>query len=293
MSDNFPLTPGSGRNAATDEVSYSGDTADVQLVRPVLVSGSEGSKTVVGLPGDATNGLIVDLGANNDVTVTGTVTVAQATAANLNATVVGTGTFAVQAAQSGGWSVAQLGTWNVSTVTTVSTVTSLAQFAGNAIDTNSGNSDAGTLRVVIATDQPALSNALTVNSTLQAGTALAGRVSASDETSTIYNATTALTPKFAAISASSSGNNTVISAVASKKIRVLRMHLSSNGAVNAKFTDGAGGSDLTGLQYLTQYGGFGAAYCPVGLFETTANTALVLNLSGAVAVGGVLTYVEV
>lgn len=61
MADNFPLTPGSGRNAATDEVTFSGDTADVQLVRPVLVSGSEGAKTVVDLPGDNANGLDVDV----------------------------------------------------------------------------------------------------------------------------------------------------------------------------------------------------------------------------------------
>ena len=61
MADNFPLTPGTGRNAATDEVTYSGDTADVQLVRPVLTTGSEGSKTVVELTGDATNGLDVDV----------------------------------------------------------------------------------------------------------------------------------------------------------------------------------------------------------------------------------------
>ena len=40
---------------------------------------------------------------------------AQATAANLNATVVGTGTFAVQAAQSG--------TWNIATVTTITGIT--------------------------------------------------------------------------------------------------------------------------------------------------------------------------
>lgn len=46
MADNFPLTPGFGRNAATDQVTYSGDTADVQLVRLVTVTGSEGSKTV-------------------------------------------------------------------------------------------------------------------------------------------------------------------------------------------------------------------------------------------------------
>lgn len=49
MADNFPQTPGSGRNVATDQVTYSGDTADVQLVRPVWVSGAEGSRTVLDL----------------------------------------------------------------------------------------------------------------------------------------------------------------------------------------------------------------------------------------------------
>jgi hypothetical protein len=61
VADNFPLTPGSGRNAATDQVTYSGDTSDVQIVRIAQVTGSEGSKTVVDLPGDATNGLDVDV----------------------------------------------------------------------------------------------------------------------------------------------------------------------------------------------------------------------------------------
>ena len=55
--------------------------------------------------GNATDGILVNLGTNNDVTITGSVTVAQATAASLNATVVGTGTFAVQAAQSGTWTL--------------------------------------------------------------------------------------------------------------------------------------------------------------------------------------------
>jgi len=76
MADNFPITPGTGRNAATDEVTYSGDTADVQLMRLVQVTGSEGSKTVVNLPGDATDGLLVNLGTNNDVTVSGVSTAA-------------------------------------------------------------------------------------------------------------------------------------------------------------------------------------------------------------------------
>lgn len=60
MADNVALPP-SSVNAAADEVTYSGDTAQVQLVRPVAVTGAEGSKTVVELPGDATNGLDVDV----------------------------------------------------------------------------------------------------------------------------------------------------------------------------------------------------------------------------------------
>ena len=49
MADNVTLNPGAGGDrAATDEVTYSGDTAQVQLVRVVTVSGAEGSKTVDG-----------------------------------------------------------------------------------------------------------------------------------------------------------------------------------------------------------------------------------------------------
>ena len=49
MADNapLPLATGSTRNAATDQVTYSGDVADVQLIRIVDVTGAEGSKTVI------------------------------------------------------------------------------------------------------------------------------------------------------------------------------------------------------------------------------------------------------
>lgn len=46
----------------------------------------------------------------------------------------------------------QSGTWNIATVTTVSTVTSLTQFNGVAIALNTGVRTTGTLRVTIATD---------------------------------------------------------------------------------------------------------------------------------------------
>lgn len=53
----------------------------------------------------------------------------------------------------------------------------LGHVGGTATDTNSGNKSAGTLRVVIATDQPALSNPLVVDTELPAAAALADAAS--------------------------------------------------------------------------------------------------------------------
>ena len=54
MADNVTFqttaaTPASGTVVAADEVTYSGDTAKLQVTRVVAVTGSEGSKTVVEL----------------------------------------------------------------------------------------------------------------------------------------------------------------------------------------------------------------------------------------------------
>jgi hypothetical protein len=84
-----------------------------------------------------------------------------------------------------------------------------------------------------------------------------------------------------------------VAAVTGKKIRVLAMALVANGAVNAKLQSGAGGTDITGLFYLAANGGFVLPYNKVGWCETVASALLNLNLSGAVAVGGCLMYVEV
>lgn len=132
-----------------------------------------------------------------------------------------------------------------------------------------------------------------VSAALPAGTNLVGQVSASAETSSIYSGTTALTPKFATIAAASSGNNTLIAAVSSKRIRVLAAVFMGNGTVNVKFQDGAGGTDLTGLFYLIANTGACLPFNPAGWFQTSVNTLLNLNLSGAIAVGGCITYVEV
>lgn len=120
------------------------------------------------------------------------------------------------------------------------------------------------------------------------------RTVAVEETGFIKSLGVNLTVKYASIAASASGNNTLVAAAgAGKKIRVLAATLSFNGSVNAKFQSGAGGTDLTGLTYGVVNAGFVLPYNPHGWFETAANTLLNLNLSAAVAVGGMLTYIEV
>lgn len=102
-----------------------------------------------------------------------------------------------------------------------------------------------------------------------------------------------LARKFAKIAAAGSGNNTVVAAVAGKKIRVLGYKLSAVGTVNAKWQSAAGGTDLTGLNYMVANTQVVVPYNPAGWFETIAGELLNLNLSAAIAVGGELVYVEI
>lgn len=166
----------------------------------------------------------------------------------------GSGTFTVSGA------VTQSGTWNVGTVTTVTTVSAVT----------------------------AISNAL------PAGTNLLGSIATAGQVGTAYSGTTALTPKYAAISAATSGaSNTLVAAVTSKKITVLKWHIiASGGAVNVKFQSN-GSTDLTGLMNLVANQPISGAYCPVGHFQSAAGESLSINLSGAVQVSGYLVYLEV
>jgi len=129
---------------------------------------------------------------------------------------------------------------------------------------------------------------------LVAGTALVGSVNVQLDASTMRDgAGTALTPKFAIIDHATSGNNTLVAAVASKKIRVLAGLLIAAGTVIVRFESGADGTALTGQMNLVANVGFQIPFCPVGNFETAATTLLNLELSAAVSVDGWIVYVEV
>ncbi len=94
--------------------------------------------------------------------------------------------------------------------------------------------------------------------------------------------------KFTAAPASS-GPNTIISAVALRRIRVLSLWMSAASAVNGKWQSSTT-SDLTKLFYMpSSQNGIIFPHNPFGWFETVAGELLNLDLSGAVVVnvGGV------
>ena len=128
--------------------------------------------------------------------------------------------------------------------------------------------------------------------TAQSSGAVAFEVSCTGPYPTAYG-TTALTPVFAAISGATSGNNTLVAADATKKIRVLSMNVIAASAVDFRLESAAGGTALTGVMSLGANGGFVLPYNPLGHFETVATELLNMELGGAVQVSGSLVYVLV
>ena len=98
----------------------------------------------------------------------------------------------------------------------------------------------------------------------------------------------------AAISAATSGNNTLVAAAgAGIKIKVLAMILVVSGDVDVRLESGAGGTALTGVISLAADGnGFVLPMATPGYhwLETGANALLNLELSAAVQVSGCLVY---
>ena len=119
------------------------------------------------------------------------------------------------------------------------------------------------------------------------------KVFATLETAQMSSNGVALTAGYAIINASGT-NNTIVSAVSAKKIRVLSFNMMSSVGNNAIFQSGTGASNLlTGTYFMGSNGGIVAPYNPVGLFESSGGNLLNLKLSAAQSVGGVLTYLEI
>lgn len=136
-----------------------------------------------------------------------------------------------------------------------------------------------------------------------AGTNLIGQMAAGPQTGAIYSGTTALTPKFAPISCSSSGDNSLVAGVGSKKIRVHSIAVFGKGtAVGAYFRENTAGNaifadatnpiqiDKTGAAGI---GGFVLPFSQAGWMESSVGNPLVLNLGAAQGLCGGLQYSEV
>lgn len=100
-------------------------------------------------------------------------------------------------------------------------------------------------------------------------------------------------PLYAVIDDALTPDNTIIAAVAGKKIRVLGFFLVAGGTVVARFESDTGGTALTGQMTLAVNNVVASGFNPLGLFETVAGELLNLELSLAVSVDGALTYVLV
>ena len=113
------------------------------------------------------------------------------------------------------------------------------------------------------------------------------------ETAQMSSNGVALTAGYAII-AGSGTDNTIVAAVATKKIRVLSYHIMSLVGNNIRFQSGTGASNLlTGFSYIGSNGGLVAPYNPMGWFETSGNNLLNIKMTAAQSIGGCLTYLEI
>jgi type 1 fimbria pilin len=100
---------------------------------------------------------------------------------------------------------------------------------------------------------------------------------------------------FASIDTTTSGDNTIVTAVPGRKIRLINYTAIATGAVAIRWKSGAS-TNLSGAMSLAANGGAapsGSGQSPagfIGLLETNSGDALVLNLGAAVQVSGHLTY---
>lgn len=95
--------------------------------------------------------------------------------------------------------------------------------------------------------------------------------------------------RFAPINCGASGDNTIVGAITDQYILVQSLLLVTNGDVSATFKNGS--TAVTGAMSLPADGDkLVLPYSEEGWFKTDVNAALVLNLSGTVAVDGCLVY---
>ena len=110
------------------------------------------------------------------------------------------------------------------------------------------------------------------------------------QTNQLWQGTTSLTPLFASISFATSGAQTIATSVASASIRVLQWNVVCASTTSLQWRSGT--SALTGLMPFAANGGISVPFSPVGLFQATSGSSLVLFNEAASSVGGSIVYLR-
>jgi hypothetical protein len=90
------------------------------------------------------------------------------------------------------------------------------------------------------------------------------------------------------VTTASSGDNTLVAAIAGTQVRVVNFSLVAVTANAVQFKSGS--TALTGVMSLGATGVLAPGYDPTGHIITAAGEALILNLGSATQVSGWLTY---
>lgn len=180
----------------------------------------------------------------------------------------------------------------------------MAQVAGTTTDTNSGTKSAGTLRVIIATDQPALTNKLLVTPdsvALPANQSV--NVNQIGGTTVVADPCQAVAKTSTAISQATSTQ--IISGTSAKKTYICSLALIAGAAENVSITAGTGSVCATGASaivgsttvanglIIAANGGLtlGNGGATVASGTVNADNICILQ-SGSVRVSGVITWVQ-
>jgi|SRR3990172_81832 len=248
----------------------------------VIGGGTEATAQRVTVANDSTGVLSVDDNSGS-LTVDGTVTVTQATATNLNAAVVGTGTAGTPAGNiltvQGVASMTKLLVTPDSVALPANQSVNVAQINGVTPLMGNGVTGTGSHRTTIASD----------NTPFQ--------VAASNETATIYQGTTARTPVdvFANIAASQT-DSSLVAADGSLKIRVLQVAaVCGTSATNLTFNSkpAGAGAAISCLFANAANGGIVLPFSPNGWFTTVAAEGLTVTTGAGSTTGIQIKYVLV
>lgn len=292
MADAFTQVPAdsTGDKIDTEELTVGANTVNRQRIQ---IAGTSAAQIA---PVSATDGLLVNLGTNNDVVVSDG---GSAISVDDNG-----GSLTVDGSVSIGAAL-PAGTNNIGDVDVLtepataadnaaglpSVVKVVAGYDGANVQAMSVDAS-GNVQVDVVGSLPAgTANIGDVDvASIAAGTNKIGVVGRDIVTPT--DGGTALTVSFAEVDAASSGDNSIVAAQgAGNAIRVISYTLVASGGANTcEWRNGT--TPVSGGMAFAANGGAHAT-CEWGLFQTSDNAALNLNLSAATSVDGHITYVVV